>query len=101
MLSSDKETNGELYMSSGQSRCQNYSLRTLSSFTDLHPVMGSSYVAPPPGTHPAPPVDPTPKQFYHLESNRALPRQPSGPERSEVQVSWDMKQQNLIGWMSR
>ena len=48
--------------------------------------MGSSYISPPSGTGPAHPIDPAPKDYHHLESNRALPHPPKGPVKTEVQV---------------
>lgn len=47
--------------------------------------MGSSYTAPPSGSSPAHPINPAPKDYHHLESNRALPHPPKGPAKTEVQ----------------
>ncbi len=44
-----------------------------------------SYGAPPVGTKPATPIDRTPKNYHHLESNRALLHPPVGAYCSEVQ----------------
>ena len=52
--------------------------------THLILAMTSSYVVPPRGTKPSLPVDPTPNNYHHLESNRALPHPPNGPIRSEI-----------------
>ena len=52
----------------------------------LYIVMGSSYVAPPPETQREGPVNPTPKDYHHLESNRSLLHPPPGPPCSENMV---------------
>jgi hypothetical protein len=46
-------------------------------------VMSSSYVAPPPGTQREGPVNPAPRDYRHLESDRALLHPPPGPPSSE------------------
>ena len=48
--------------------------------------MSSSYVAPPPGTRREGPVNPTPHDYRHLESDRALLHPPPGPPSSENMV---------------
>ena len=52
----------------------------------LYAVMSSSYVAPPPETQREGPVNPTPKDYHHLESNRSLLHPPPGPPCSENMV---------------
>lgn len=58
-------------------------------------VMGSSYMAPPPGTQPSLPVNPVPKNYHHLESNRALPHPPKGPPSSEAKVCTAEKKKSM------
>ena len=95
VLSCDEGAHKDQYKSS--SECiETYVLQLMLVTLLVHPpspyrlpqlsAMGSSYVAPPPGTSAAQPVDPVPKDYHHLESNRALTHPPKGPTQSEVQV---------------
>ena len=52
--------------------------------------MTMSYTAPPTDARPSTPIDPFPKNFHHLESNRALPHPPKGSNRSEAQENFSI-----------
>ncbi len=50
--------------------------------------MTMSYAAPPVGIKPSTPINHTPKNYHHLESNRALLHPPVGAYCSEVQENF-------------
>ena len=50
----------------------------------IHAVMTSSYISPAKGFSRPPAVDPVPKAYHHLESDRALLHPPKASSRSEA-----------------